>query len=54
MSIFDDTRTEFSQQHFTIVEIDLPVVEGECTISGAGGFGTSYNGGTGGSGIVIV
>lgn len=40
MSIFDDTKTEFSQQHFTIVEIDLPVVEGECTISGAGGFGT--------------
>ena len=40
MSIFDDTRTEFSQQHFTIVEIDLPVVEGECTISGEGGFGT--------------
>jgi hypothetical protein len=40
MSTFEQTRSQFSQQHFTIVEIDLPVVEGACTISGLSGYGT--------------
>lgn len=40
MSTFEETRHLFDQTHFTIVEIDLPVVEGACTISGEPGFGT--------------
>ena len=40
MSIFEDAQKEFSQQHFTIVEIKLPVIQGQCNISGAGGYGT--------------
>jgi hypothetical protein len=40
MSNFEDSRGQFSQTHFTVIEIDLPVVEGECTISGEPGFGT--------------
>ena len=42
MSTFEDlaSKGQFNQTHFTIIEIDLPVVEGECTIGGAPGFGT--------------
>ena len=40
MSTFEETRLLFEQTHFTIIEIDLPVVEGACTISGEPGFGT--------------
>ncbi|HHZ68938.1 MAG TPA: hypothetical protein EYN54_01330 [Methylococcaceae bacterium] len=40
MSTFEQSRGLFVQTHFTIIEIDLPVVEGECTISGLPGFGT--------------
>ena len=40
MSTFEQSRGIFQQTHFTVVELDLPVVEGECTISGEPGFGT--------------
>ena len=40
MSSFTDSQSLFSQYHFTVIEIDLPVVEGECTISGLDGYGT--------------
>ena len=40
MSTFEETKGEFQQEHFTIVEVDLPVVNGVCTISGQPGYGT--------------
>ena len=40
MTTFADSQSQFSQRHFTIVEIDLPVVEGTCTVSGLPGYGT--------------
>lgn len=40
MSTFEQSRSLFNQTHFTIIEIDLPSVTGECTISGEPGFGT--------------
>lgn len=40
MSTFEQTREQFQQEHFTVVEIDMPVVNGECTISGLPGYGT--------------
>ncbi|MCP4987569.1 MAG: hypothetical protein GY928_16380 [Colwellia sp.] len=40
MSTFESSREQFRQEHFTIIEIDLPVVNGTCTISGEPGYGT--------------
>jgi hypothetical protein len=40
MTTFADSQDQFIQQHFTIVELDLPVVEGVCTVSGLPGYGT--------------
>lgn len=40
MSTFASSQGQFNQYHFTIVEVDLPVVEGTCTISGVDGYGT--------------
>lgn len=40
MASFDATQTQYAQEHFEVLEIDLPVIEGVCTISGALGFGT--------------
>jgi len=40
MSSFEITQGQFNQQHFTIVELDLPVIEGTCTISSNPGYGT--------------
>ena len=40
MSTFEQTRTLFNQQHFTVIELDMPVVEGTCTISSEPGYGT--------------
>lgn len=40
MSTFSASQSQFNQTHFTIVEIDLPVVEGTCTLAGGLGFGT--------------
>lgn len=37
---FEDNKQAFSQEHFTIVEIDAPVVEGVCTIGSSLGYGT--------------
>lgn len=40
MSTFEQTKGLFNQTHFSIVEIDVPVVEGTCTVDGLPGFGT--------------
>ena len=40
MSTFEQSRHLFEQTHFTIIEIDLPSVTGECTFAGGDGFGT--------------
>jgi len=40
MSTFKASQGLFTQYHFTVVEIDLPIVEGTCTISGSDGYGT--------------
>jgi len=40
MTTFLASQDQFRQEHFTVVEIDLPVVEGACTVSGEPGFGT--------------
>ena len=37
---FDSTKGIFNQEHFTIIEIDVPVVEGVCTLNGEDGYGT--------------
>ena len=40
MSTFEETRGLRNQTHFEVIEIDLPVITGACTIGGANGFGT--------------
>lgn len=40
MSSFESTRTMQNQEHFEVIEIDLPVITGACTIGGSPGFGT--------------
>tara|TARA_R110000868_G_scaffold119479_2_gene317163 strand:+ start:2678 stop:5059 length:2382 start_codon:yes stop_codon:yes gene_type:complete len=40
MANFIDTQDQFSQEHFEVVEIDLPIIAGTCTIDGNPGFGT--------------
>ena len=40
MATFEATRTQFTQEHFEVLEIDLPVITGACTIGTADGFGT--------------
>lgn len=40
MTTFATSQKLFNQQHFSVIEIDLPVVEGVCTVSGEDGFGT--------------
>ena len=40
MSTFEQTRSMRNQQHFEVLEIDLPVITGACTIGGAAGYGT--------------
>ena len=40
MSTFEQSRSLRNQRHFEVLEIDLPVITGACTINGAGGFGT--------------
>ena len=37
---FEDNIDAYSQEHFTIIEIDLPVVNGACTVGGSSGYGT--------------
>ena len=37
---FSANQSAYNQQHFTIIEIDLPVVNGTCTLGGSDGFGT--------------
>jgi len=40
MATFLATQKQFAQQHFEVIEIDLPVIEGTCTIGANPGFGT--------------
>ena len=40
MSTFEQTRSMRNQQHFEVLEIDLPVITGTCTIGGSDGYGT--------------
>ncbi len=40
MSSFESTRGQFSQEHFEIVELILPVITGACTLGDGSGFGT--------------
>ena len=40
MATFEATQSQFSQEHFEVLEIDLPVIDGVCTIGGSLGFGT--------------
>ena len=40
MATFEETRNMRMQEHFEVLEIDLPVITGACTIGGAPGFGT--------------
>lgn len=37
---FDSTRNKFNQTHFEVLEVDLPVITGLCTLGGVDGFGT--------------
>jgi hypothetical protein len=40
MSSFESTRSQYSQEHFEVLEIDLPVITGTCTLGASNGFGT--------------
>lgn len=40
MSTFEQSRSLYNQTHFSVIEIDIPVVEGICTLGGGDGFGT--------------
>ena len=40
MATFEATRNMNMQTHFEVLEIDLPVITGACTIGGTPGFGT--------------
>jgi len=40
MATFEETRLQHVQRHFTVIELDLPCVNGECTIDSELGFGT--------------
>jgi hypothetical protein len=40
MATFEVTRSQRVQQQFEIIEIDLPVINGTCTLGSAGGYGT--------------
>lgn len=40
MSTFEESRSILNQTHFEILEFDLPVINGTCTIGSSDGFGT--------------
>jgi hypothetical protein len=40
MASFESTRSQFTQEHFEVFEIDLPVITGTCTVGASNGFGT--------------
>ena len=40
MATFEQTRSMRNQQHFEVLEIDLPVITGACTIGSSPGYGT--------------
>jgi hypothetical protein len=40
MATFEATRGQLTQEHFEILEIDLPVITGTCTVGASDGFGT--------------
>jgi hypothetical protein len=40
MATFESTRSQYTQEHFEVLEIDLPVITGTCTLGASNGFGT--------------
>ena len=40
MASFEATRNQYTQEHFEVLEIDLPVIVGTCTQGSSNGFGT--------------
>lgn len=40
MATFENTRDQYKQIHFEVLEIDLPVISGACTVGGVSGLGT--------------
>lgn len=40
MASFESTRSQYTQEHFEVLEIDLPVITGTCTLGASDGFGT--------------
>ncbi|MBL4941130.1 MAG: hypothetical protein JKY81_05635 [Colwellia sp.] len=40
MATFEATRSMNMQTHFEVLEVDLPVITGACTVGGSPGFGT--------------
>ena len=40
MASFEATRSQFNQEHFEVLEMDLAVVTGACTVGAVDGFGT--------------
>ena len=40
MATFEETQGQFTQEQFEILEIDLPVITGTCTVGGVDGYGT--------------
>ena len=40
MASFESTRAQYTQEHFEVLEIDLPVITGACTVGGTDGYGT--------------
>ena len=40
MATFEQTRSMRNQQHFEVLEVDLPVITGACTIGSSQGYGT--------------
>lgn len=40
MATFEETRNQLVQRHFEVLEIDLPVITGACTLGSSQGYGT--------------
>jgi hypothetical protein len=40
MATFEETRSQRVQRHFEVLEIDLPVITGACTLGSSQGYGT--------------
>ena len=40
MATFEETRSQLVQRHFEVLEIDLPIITGACTLGSSQGYGT--------------